>query len=135
MIMMCYAAALPLQLLRQQQRQAVVILNNHYVGLLLLVGIQPDRIIFMAAPRGIQYREAEPHRGAFPFFRFNTDGALLLLNDLLADGQPQAGSADPLGGAVIHSSELLEQLADLILRNAESMILNLYDNPFTLVIQ
>ncbi|MNE54725.1 hypothetical protein D3C80_1495310 [compost metagenome] len=80
-------------------------------------------------------RKAEPYSRAFAFLRLDADGAFLLLDNFFADRKAQTSSADPFGGAVVNASEFLEQLSDLVLRNAQTVILNLHDNPLRLIVQ
>ncbi|MNN90116.1 hypothetical protein D3C81_2080160 [compost metagenome] len=59
----------------------------------------------------------------------------MLFNNSLADGETEPGSPNPLGGAVVHSSEFLEQLANLILGDTQPLILNPYQNPARLIVE
>ncbi|MNY63919.1 hypothetical protein D3C86_2009480 [compost metagenome] len=59
----------------------------------------------------------------------------MFFNNFLADGETEPGAANPLGGAVVHSSEFLEQLANLILGDSQPLILNPYQNPVWLIVE
>ncbi|MNC42113.1 hypothetical protein D3C75_909170 [compost metagenome] len=127
--------AFALQLFREQQRQAVIILHNHHTWLLLLVCAPLGHFLHRPAVFHKLYGETEPYGSTFTLHRINANGPLVFFNNFLADGETEPGSANPLGGAVVHSSEFLEQLANLILGDSQPLILNPYQNPVWLIVE
>src|SRR5215216_7456935 len=71
--------------------------------------------------------EADPEGGAHADLALHGDVAAVHLDDLPADGEPQAAPPGRARAILVHPVEPLEELAQLFLRDADAGILYLHD--------
>ena len=64
--------------------------------------------------------QAEAEDGAPALLAVHVDGGAVRVQDALDDGQPQPDAAEPARGGAVHLVEAVEDLADLVARDADA---------------
>ena len=72
--------------------------------------------------RPLQQRQPEVEHGALALLALDLDGGAVRVQDALHDGQAQADAAEAARGGAVHLVEAVEDLADLVARDADAAV-------------